>query len=78
VWLEGLGQLKNLVTSGNLSRDLPACSIMPQPTTLPRALYKVRKISRSLEVIRYLHLSGGRISQTGNRRKAGSLLITAL
>jgi hypothetical protein len=32
VQLEGLGQLKNSVTS-----ILPACSIVPQPTTLPRA-----------------------------------------
>jgi hypothetical protein len=37
VRLEGLGQLKNPVTSsGNQTRDLPACSIVPQPTTLPR------------------------------------------
>jgi hypothetical protein len=28
VRLEGLGRLKN---------DLPACSVVPQPTTLPRA-----------------------------------------
>jgi hypothetical protein len=31
---EELGQLKNPTTS---SGDLPACSIVPQPTTLPRA-----------------------------------------
>jgi hypothetical protein len=30
VQLEGLGQLKK-------SNDLPACSIVPQPTTLPHA-----------------------------------------
>jgi hypothetical protein len=38
VQLEGLGQLKkssNLI--GNGTRDLPACSIVPQPTTLPGA-----------------------------------------
>jgi hypothetical protein len=38
VWLEGLVQLKksnDLI--GNRNRDLPACSIVPQPTTLPRA-----------------------------------------
>jgi hypothetical protein len=38
VRLEGLGQLKkfnDLV--GKRSRDLPAYSIVPQPTTLPRA-----------------------------------------
>jgi hypothetical protein len=32
--LEALGQLKNPITSSGLE---PACSIMPQPTTLPRA-----------------------------------------
>jgi hypothetical protein len=36
--LEGLGQLKNTMNSfGNRTHDLPACSIVPQPTTLPRA-----------------------------------------
>jgi hypothetical protein len=38
VRLEGLGILKkssNLI--GNSNRDLSACSIVPQPTTLPRA-----------------------------------------
>jgi hypothetical protein len=35
VRLEGLGQLKNPI--GNRTRDLPACSIAPQPTTLPHA-----------------------------------------
>jgi hypothetical protein len=38
VRLEGLGQLKksnDLI--GNRTRDLPTCSIVPQPTTLPHA-----------------------------------------
>jgi hypothetical protein len=37
--LEGLGKLKksnDLI--GTRTRDLPACGIVPQPTTLPRAL----------------------------------------
>jgi hypothetical protein len=48
VRLEGLGQLKIAVTSsGNRTRDLPACSIVPQPTTLPHAtiyiyIYKIK------------------------------------
>jgi hypothetical protein len=38
VRLEGLGQFKNPVTSSGIgSRDLPACSMVPQPTTLLRA-----------------------------------------
>jgi hypothetical protein len=46
VRLEGLGKLKksnDLI--GNRTRDLLACSIMPQPTTIPRAPFsqKVRR-----------------------------------
>jgi hypothetical protein len=37
VRLGGLGQLKNHDLTGNRTRDLPDCSIVPQPTTLPRA-----------------------------------------
>jgi hypothetical protein len=37
--LEELGKLKKFNDLiGNRIRDLPACSIVPQPTTLPRAL----------------------------------------
>jgi hypothetical protein len=32
--LEGLGKLKNIYLIGTRSRHLPACSIVPQPTTL--------------------------------------------
>jgi hypothetical protein len=36
VQVEGLDQLKKLNDLiGNRTRDLPACSIVPQPTTLP-------------------------------------------
>jgi hypothetical protein len=38
VRLEGLGKLKNPVTFGNRTRDLPAWSIVPQPATLPRKI----------------------------------------
>jgi hypothetical protein len=35
--LEGLRQLKKVNDFiGNRTRDLPACSTVPQPTTLPR------------------------------------------
>jgi hypothetical protein len=37
VWLEGLGQLKIQLSHRESKRDLPACSIVPHPTTLPRA-----------------------------------------
>jgi hypothetical protein len=35
VQLEGLGQLKKIHLIGNGTRDLPVCSIVPQPTTVP-------------------------------------------
>jgi hypothetical protein len=42
VRLEGLGQLKKSNDfKGNQIRNLPACSTVPQPTTLPRTLYIV-------------------------------------
>jgi hypothetical protein len=37
VRLEGLGKLKKPTSSGIRTGDLPVCSIVPQPTTLPRA-----------------------------------------
>jgi hypothetical protein len=37
VRLEGLGQFKKIHIIGTGSRDLPACSLVPQSTTLPRA-----------------------------------------
>jgi hypothetical protein len=36
VRLKGLGKLKKIHLIGIRSRDLPACSIVPQPTALPR------------------------------------------
>jgi hypothetical protein len=55
VWLEGLGQLKNPMTiTGNRIRDLPACSIVPQPTTLPRAQkYLVSHVNFVLNICKH-------------------------
>jgi hypothetical protein len=40
VRLEGLGKLKKKIhVIGTRTHDLPACSIVPQPTTLPRASF---------------------------------------
>jgi hypothetical protein len=36
VRLEELGKLKKSTSSGTRTGDLPACNIVPQPTTLPR------------------------------------------
>jgi hypothetical protein len=49
VWLEGLGKLKKKCNDfiGNRNRELPACNIVPQQTTLPRA--PLRKITTAKE-----------------------------
>jgi hypothetical protein len=44
VLLEGLGKFKNSTSSGIRTGGLPASSIVPQPTTLPRAPIKVKII----------------------------------
>jgi hypothetical protein len=45
VRLEGLGKLKKSTSSGTRTGDLPACSLVPEPTTLPRNLFvPARKI----------------------------------
>jgi hypothetical protein len=46
VRLEGLGQLKKIHLIGTRTRDIPACSIVPQPTTLPQGSKHVAKISQ--------------------------------
>jgi hypothetical protein len=47
VRMEGLGQLKKSNDLEIWTRDLPDCSIVPQPTTLPRA---PREIKWSLQI----------------------------
>jgi hypothetical protein len=56
VRLEGLGQMKKQITSLRIEpRDLPACSIVPQPTMLPRVpqpnrrMINERRIGKDLE-----------------------------
>jgi hypothetical protein len=43
VLLEGLGQLKKIHLIGTRPRDLPACSIVPQPTSLMHAPNKEKE-----------------------------------
>jgi hypothetical protein len=62
VQLEGLGELKkpnDLI--GNRTRDFPACSIVPQPTTLPRAL---KHIPKDHNIYGYLRVSLFRVVHT--------------
>jgi hypothetical protein len=47
VRLEGLGQLKKSISFGTGTGDLPACRIVPEPTTLPRATW-MRSIELSI------------------------------
>jgi hypothetical protein len=42
--LEGLAKLRKVHLIGTRTRDLPACSILSGPTTLPRAQYRVSGI----------------------------------
>jgi hypothetical protein len=64
VRLEGLGQLKisnDLI--GNWNFDLPACSIVPQLTTLPRApepCYRIFVMRRMVWVVQKASLNIGR------------------
>jgi hypothetical protein len=69
VRLEGLGKLKKIHLIGTRTRDLPACSIVPQPTTtLPRweeltaeTLYtshirhKMDKVQYTIRIIKGIH-----------------------
>jgi hypothetical protein len=51
--MEGLGQLKNLIR--NRTRDLPVCSIAPQPTKLSHAdefgSYSVKNLSEISAIV---------------------------
>jgi hypothetical protein len=74
VRLEELGQLKkskDLVR--NLNRDFPACSIVPQPTTLPHALLNRCDRTRSWPNLRHTSLIflGG----LGKARKGSAVLV---
>jgi hypothetical protein len=44
VWLEGLGKLKKSTSSRTRTGDLPACSIVPQPTMQPCAPLLILKL----------------------------------
>jgi hypothetical protein len=48
VRLEGLGKLKKIHLIGTRTCDLPACSIVPQPTMLPRASQHSESLTHSL------------------------------
>jgi hypothetical protein len=53
VWLEGLGKLKKFSDLiGTQTRDLPACSIVPQPITLPHysIFCKIGDLHKSLHI----------------------------
>jgi hypothetical protein len=49
--LEELGQLKKIHLIGTQTHDLPACSIVPQPTTLPGVPKRITKIKQVSEQV---------------------------
>jgi hypothetical protein len=64
--LEGLGQLKKIHLIGTRTRNLPACSMVPQQTTLLGAPIAFSKASNtklytnllSRVVLYYMHMDG--------------------
>jgi hypothetical protein len=51
--VEGLSQLKIIHLIGPRTRDLPACSIVPQPTTLPRSIKFVANMHAGNDYAQY-------------------------
>jgi hypothetical protein len=64
VRLEGLGQLKNHDLIGNWTRNLLACSTVAQPTTLPRAQQRNRKIPKPYcQGVFFMPMTEGRVEE---------------
>jgi hypothetical protein len=67
VRLEGLDQLKKSSDPiGNRTRDLQACSIVPQPTTLPRAPLRKSLLLKSLKESPHMPLLCGALMFRGS------------
>jgi hypothetical protein len=49
--LEGLGQLKKSTSSRTRTSDLPACSVVPQPTTLPHTPIIKSKLNKIITLL---------------------------
>jgi hypothetical protein len=49
VWLEGIGKLEKSTSSGTRTSYLPTCSIVPRPSTLPRAPNSIGTIMKNTE-----------------------------
>jgi hypothetical protein len=72
VRLEGLGQLKKSDDTGTRTRDLPACSIVPQPTMLPHA--PNQNIYISINLFFLICILGGGIKVHSTLRPLNGLL----
>jgi hypothetical protein len=75
VRLEELGKLKKSTSSGIRTGDLPACSIVPQPTTLPRAPWgnsKKQKKKLPLPAMLSFELSTWFLTSNGRRESQSS------
>jgi hypothetical protein len=51
VRLEGLGKLKKIHLIGTQTRDLQACSIVPQPTALPEKYFQAVKQNKIIKTV---------------------------
>jgi hypothetical protein len=83
--LEGLDKLKTIHAIGTRTRDLPACSIVPQPTTLPRAPiylqvhYRKKLSNPNVPAVTVMHLTVGwkGASEFDNYNISRMILITS-
>jgi hypothetical protein len=63
--IQGLSQLKNQMISLGIEPELLACSIVPQPTTLPRAPIK-KECNSFLHQMQTLKISNERFQTSFN------------
>jgi hypothetical protein len=71
VRLEGLGKLKKIHPIGIRFRDLPACSMVPQPTTVPRAP------KYEYLLYNYIYLTGTyQVYETLSDHRANFIIVT--
>jgi hypothetical protein len=48
-WTDSRASIRSIDLTGNRTRDFPSCSIVPQPTTLPRAPTSSVQVSKEVQ-----------------------------